>query len=143
MAEKEITLEPWHILYGADGILPIANDAGLILAHVLMPKLSTPAEWLANAHLITAAPDMLEELEWAHSQLCAHPEWCDANHPTLAMHHGRMRFAIAKAKGLNDPSSTSHRVPCNRQGCNEVAFFSVPPGVYYDRLLWTCPKHRD
>ena len=94
----------------------------------------------ASAHLMSAAPEMLEDLEWAHSQLCPHPEWCEANHPTLTMHHERMRFAIAKAKGLNVGESS--RIPCNRHGCKDVASISIPNGVSYDRLLWTCPQHR-
>ena len=57
---------------------------------------------VANASLSSAALDLLEDLEWAHSQLCAHPEWCEANHPTLTMHHERIRRTIAKAKGTSD-----------------------------------------
>ena len=53
----------------------------------------------ANARLIAAAPEMLEELEWAHSQLCPHPDWCDANHPVEWPKHNAIRATIAKAKG--------------------------------------------
>ena len=54
---------------------------------------------VANARLISAAPDMLEALEWAHVQLCPHPQWCESNHPVLKPRHDTIRAAIAKAKG--------------------------------------------
>ena len=55
----------------------------------------------ADAYLVAAAPDLLEELEWAYSQLCLHPDWCDANHPVLKPRHDAIRAAIAKAKGVH------------------------------------------
>ena len=54
---------PWRILYGHDGTLPIADDAGFILAHVEMPIMSTPAEWYGNAHAIVTSPEMLDFIE--------------------------------------------------------------------------------
>ena len=44
-------------------------------------------------------PDVLWALEWAHGQLCKHPEWCQANHPTMTAHHVALLSAIAKARG--------------------------------------------
>ena len=44
-------------------------------------------------------PDVLWALEWAHAQLCRHPEWCEANHPTMTAHHDALLAAIAKARG--------------------------------------------
>ena len=54
---------PWRILYGHDDVLPIANRNGLILAHVEMPMMSTPAEWYGNAHAIVTSPEMLDFIE--------------------------------------------------------------------------------
>ena len=49
---------------------------------------------LANARLIAAAPDLLEALEWAHVQLCPHPQWCESNHPVLKPRHDTIRAAL-------------------------------------------------
>ena len=43
-------------------------------------------------------PDVLWALEWAHDQLCRHPKWCQANHPTMTAHHDALLAAIAKHK---------------------------------------------
>ena len=58
---SEHTPGPWRILYGHTDTLPIANDAGLVLANVEMPIMSTPAEWMANAELIAAAPETVAQ----------------------------------------------------------------------------------
>ena len=60
---------------------------------------SANGSMVANGYRIAAAPDLLERLEWAHAQLCQHPDWCEANHPTLTAEHNAIRAAIAKAKG--------------------------------------------
>ena len=46
--------------------------------------------------------DTLWALEWAHAQLCKHPHWCEANHPTMKVHHDRLREIIAKARGVSE-----------------------------------------
>ena len=55
-----------------------------------------------SADRMAAAPDMLEALEWACSQLCVYPTWCEANHPVRKPKHDAIRAAIAKAKGEAD-----------------------------------------
>ena len=56
----------------------------------------------ANACRMAAAPEMLEDLEWAHVQLCPHPQWCEGNHPVLKPRHDKIRATIAKARGDAD-----------------------------------------
>ena len=86
----------WRILYGHDGILPIADAGGFIVAHVLMPIMSAPSEWTANAHLIAAAPetarqrdDLLATLEMASDLM-----WSTEYNDSLNI----IDAAIAKAK---------------------------------------------
>ena len=57
---------------------------------------------------MAAAPDMLEALEWACSQLCQYPTWCEANHPVRKPKHDAIRATIAKAMGETECPST-HR----------------------------------
>ena len=45
--------------------------------------------------------ELLAALEWAHAQLCKHPDWCEANHPTMKVHHDALRTAIAKARSAS------------------------------------------
>ena len=51
-------------------------------------------------------PDVLWALEWAHDQLCRHPKWCQANHPTMTAHHDALLAAIAKHRE-NEPISAA------------------------------------
>ena len=63
--------------------------------------ITTVEYWIkdSNAHLMATAPEMLEILEWAHSELCPHPQWCEASHPVQKPKHDAMRVIIAKARG--------------------------------------------
>lgn len=117
----------------------VAMDDGKPVATICYGHPAQPTAE-ASAHLMSAAPEMLEDLVWALSQLCPHPEFCEANHPTLTAKHNQMQAAVAKAKGINN--SYSYRAPCNHYNCEDIADIPIPEGVYYDRLLWTCPKHR-
>ena len=45
-----------------------------------------------------AAPEIVELLEWAYSELCQQPAWCESNHPVRKPKHDKIRAAIAKAK---------------------------------------------
>ena len=94
MAER--TPGPWHIKAGYDWV--IESQDGASVAGVYTPAGQREVRQ-ANARFIAAAPEMLEELEWAHSQLCPHPDWCDANHPVEWPKHNAIRATIAKAKG--------------------------------------------
>ena len=53
----------------------------------------------ATVSVLAAGLEMLETLEWAHSELCPQPAWCESNHPVLTVRHNRLRDVIAKAKG--------------------------------------------
>ena len=55
---------------------------------------------------------------------------------------GRPRGSSGTHQGLNDPYSSHCRVPCNHPDCEDIADIPISPGVSYDRLLWTCPRHR-
>ena len=48
---------------------------------------------------LAAGLEMLKALEWAHGQLCPHPQWCEGNHPVLKPRHDTIRATIAKARG--------------------------------------------
>ncbi len=53
----------------------------------------------ATVSVLAAGLEMLEMLEWACSQLCQYPTWCEANHPVRKPKHDAMRAALAKARG--------------------------------------------
>ena len=88
----EPTKGPWRVFQSRAGrIWSILNGDGHIIASTIGSE--------ANAHRMAAAPEMLEALEWAHVQLCPHPQWCESNHPVLKPRHDTIRAAIAKARG--------------------------------------------
>ena len=91
MPEPESTPELWRVDKDYHG-WAIRDANGWLIA--LTPK-KTSADRMA------AAPEMLELLEWASSQLCEYPTWCEANHPVRKPKHDAIRAAIAKAKGRN------------------------------------------
>ena len=89
MPEPEPAPGPWLVVKDYHGWAVRAADDWLIA--VTTRKI--------EADRMAAAPEMVELLEWAHSELCPHPQWCDANHPVQKPKHDAIRAAIAKAKG--------------------------------------------
>ena len=92
MPEPESTRGPWQVVKDCHGWAVRDADGWLIAV--------TPRK--ISADRMAAAPEMVELLEWAHSELCPHPQWCDANHPVRKPKHDAIRAAIAKAKGEAD-----------------------------------------
>ena len=92
MPEPESTPELWRVDKDYHG-WAIRDANGWLIA--LTPK-------KISADRMAAAPEMLELLEWACSQLCEYPTWCEANHPVRKPKHDAIRAAIAKAKGETD-----------------------------------------
>jgi len=72
---------PWHFdkenngFHGYDKHNGIMDNEGRSIVEVphqysLSATPSTPLPWEANAHLIAAAPDMLEALDWCCKNMC-------------------------------------------------------------------------
>ena len=81
--------EPWRVVKDPHGWA--VRDANYwLIAHTTRK---------IEADRMAAAPEMLEMLEWACSQLCEYPTWCEANHPVRKPKHDAMRAIIAKARG--------------------------------------------
>ena len=92
MPEPESTPGPWRVVKDYHGWAIRDADDWLIAV--------TPRK--IEADRMAAAPDMLEALEWACSQLCQYPTWCGANHPVRKPKHDAIRATIAKARGETD-----------------------------------------
>ena len=93
MANEVSKTDQWRIFKDASSIEWIKNADNESIAY--LGGFASDKE----RALMVAAPELLERLEWAHAQLCQHPDWCEANHPTLTAEHNAIRAAIAKAKG--------------------------------------------
>ena len=74
-------------------------------------------EMLANARFIATAPDLLEDLEWAHSELCPQPAWCESNHPVLKPRHDKIRATIA---------NTTEQLPLHRRHKTRAGGVVIP-----------------
>ena len=87
----EPTEGPWRASQSREGqSWSVLTEHGRIIAKTFESE--------ANARRMAAAPEMVELLEWAHVQLCPHPQWCESNHPVLKPRHDKIRATIAKAK---------------------------------------------
>ena len=98
MVATKHTSPPWTVEPRWDAVIqgfsPPTMYEVVFLDHLIAEVTSE-----SDADLIAAAPELLERLERAYAQLCSHPEWCEANHPTLTPEHDGIRAAIAKARG--------------------------------------------
>ena len=92
MPEPESAPGPWRVVKDYHGWA--VRDADDWLIAVTTRK--------TEANRMATAPEMVELLEWAHSELCPQPAWCESNHPVLKPRHDKIRTAIAKAKGETD-----------------------------------------
>ena len=95
MSEAKHTKGPWFVLMEADGHFEIRDAASPDLANTLCTRFAWAErkdEMLANAHLISSAPDLLEALQELAD--CGAEAW-GADRPCVA----DARAAIAKATG--------------------------------------------
>lgn len=88
---------PWHHLGPSIG-LALKGQGGeadqlICIANLPDPLEFDEREWLANANLISAAPDLLEALEWTKQAFLSGDDWSMTSIGTC------VDKALAKAKG--------------------------------------------
>ena len=84
MEEFKGTPAPWT---GKDVHICKQDDAGLQIGFLMTNSDERKAEGAANAHLIAAAPEVLEALrqlrDYVEDVCCVSPEDCDKEHPLM------------------------------------------------------------
>lgn len=90
---------PWHVALDPQ-VIGARRQLGAPFEKVATVSYNLPAEeWIANARLIAAAPELLAALEGLRAELRAHVKLNVRKHYSLMVADAAAGTAIAKARG--------------------------------------------